>query len=553
MVKYNFVKDFLESSLKDHWDLRALSDYQGTSTYTYGEIAKQVQLLHDVYRTWGVKRGDKIALVGRNCANWAITYLSAITYGAVIVPILPDFTPSDLHHIVNHSDSKILFAGEMLWKVLDVNEMPEVKAFFSLKDFSVLVNKDMKAGAEYEANKANFENQANNLSPESLKYPEISNSELAVISYTSGTTGFSKGVMLSYNSLAANIDYARKNMGIVAGDNIVSLLPLAHAFGCAFEFLFPFANGCHVTFLTKIPSPQIILKSFGEIKPRLILAVPLIIEKIYKKQLLPKISTPTMKLLMKLPLINQFIFKKIRTTLSNVFGGNFLEIVIGGAALNPEVESFFHKIKFHYTVGYGMTECGPLIAYHGWKTCPQYSCGLPINYCEVKIDSTDPLNDVGEILIRGDIVMDGYYKNPEATNKVFVDGWLRSGDLGIFDKKGFLFIKGRSKSMILGPSGQNIYPEEIEARFNNLPYIQESLVVEHNGKLVGLIYPDYDSIKQQGMSDDDIMPVLEHHREEINKHLPQYSQVKMIKVYQQEFEKTPKKSIKRFLYQFSEN
>lgn len=553
MVKYNFVKDFLEPSLKNHWELRALSDYQGTSTYTYGEIAKQVHYLHNVYRTWGVKRGDKIALVGRNCANWAVTYLSAITYGAVIVPILPDFTPADLHHIVNHSDSVILFAGEMLWKVLDVDQMPKIRAFFSLTDFSVLVNNDKQAGAEFEIKKSAYEKQAKNLRPENICFPEISNSELAVISYTSGTSGFSKGVMLSFNSLAANIDYARKNMGIVEGDNVVSLLPLAHAFGCAFEFLFPFTNGCHVTFLTKIPSPQIILKSFGELKPRLILAVPLIIEKIYKKQLLPKISTPAMKFLMKVPGLNQIIFKKIRATLSDVFGGNFIEIVIGGAALNPEVESFFHKIKFHYTVGYGMTECGPLIAYSGWKANPQYSCGLPVNYCEIKIDSTDPLNDVGEILIRGDIVMDGYYKNPEANEKTFVDGWLRSGDLGILDKHGYIYIKGRSKSMILGPSGQNIYPEEIEARFNNLPYIQESLIVEHKGKLVGLIYPDYDSMKQQGMNDDDIMPVLEHHREEINKQLPQYSQVKMIKVFQQEFEKTPKRSIKRFLYQFSEN
>lgn len=553
MVNYNFVRDFLEQSLKNHWDLRALSDYNGPTTYTYGQVAQRVQYLHDVYRTWGVKRGDKIALVGRNCANWAVVYLSVVTYGAVVVPVLPDFTADDLHHIVNHSDAVILFAGEMLWKTLDVNKMPQVRAFFSLTDFNPLVNRDLTANAEFQAQKAIFEEQAQNLTPELLRFPEIDNSHLAVISYTSGTCGFSKGVMLTCNSLAANVDFGRKNIGIEAGDRIVSLLPLAHAFGCAFEFLMPFAKGCHVVFLTKIPSPQVILKSFGELKPRLILAVPLILEKIYRKQIQPKISTPAMQFLMKVPLLNIFIFKKIRKTMVNAFGGNFLEIVIGGAALNPEVEAFLHRIHFPVTVGYGMTECGPLIAYHGWRTTPRQSCGLPINYCEVRIDSTDPLADVGEILVRGDVVMNGYYKNPEANQKAFIDGWLRTGDLGIFDKRGFLYIKGRSKSMILGPSGQNIYPEEIEARFNNLPFIQESLVVEHKGKLVGLIYPDFDSMKAHGIGSDEVLQILDQQLQRINKQLPPYCQVRMIKLHQEEFEKTPKKSIKRFLYSFSEN
>lgn len=552
MVEYNYVKEFVEKSIKDHWSLPALSDYQG-ETYTYGDVAKQIHRIHRLLEVWGVKQDDKVALIGRNNSNWGIVYLATVSYGAVIVPILPDFSPTDVHNIVNHSDSVVLFAGEMVWPNLDEAAMPNLSAIFSVKDFNILVNRDIQANDNYNRQKATIEDEVSKLDISQVNYAEIPNSKLGVISYTSGTTGFSKGVMLSLNSLAANVDYGRKNIGIVAGDNIVSFLPLAHAFGCAFEFLMPFAKGCHITFLTKIPSPNIILKAFGELKPRLILSVPLIIEKIYKKQLLPKISTPAMKILMNIPLLNLFIFKKINKTLSNVFGGNFLEIVIGGAALNPDVENFLHKIKFRYTVGYGMTECGPLISYSGWKTNPKGSCGLPINYVEIKIDSSDPSNEAGEILIRGENVMDGYYKNPEATSKALVDGWLRSGDLGIIDKKGFVHIRGRSKSMILGPSGQNIYPEEIEARLNNLPYIQESLIVEQKGKLVGLIYPDYESMQQDGLKDNDIEPVLEQHRVELNKHLPQYSQVTKLTIYTQEFEKTPKKSIKRFLYQFSEN
>lgn len=552
MVEYNYVKEFVEKSIKTNWNQPALSDYQG-GTYTYGDVAKQIHKIHNILNTWGVKQGDKVALIGRNNANWGIIYLATVSYGAVIVPILPDFSTTDVHNIVNHSDSVILFAGEMVWPNLSEAEMPNLSAVFSVNDFNILVNRNVEANDKYNSQQSKLENEINALTTEGIDYAEVSNANLGVISYTSGTTGFSKGVMLNLNSLAANVDYGRKNIGLVSGDKIVSFLPLAHAFGCAFEFLMPFAVGCHITFLTRIPTPQIILKAFGEIKPRLVLAVPLIIEKIYKKQLLPKISTPAMKILMNIPLVNNLIFSKINKKLSDVFGGEFLEIVIGGAALNPEVENFLRKIKFRYTVGYGMTECGPLISYSGWRTNPQGSCGKTINYLEVKIDSKDPQNEAGEILIRGENVMEGYYKNPEATSKTLVDGWLRSGDLGVMDKNGFIHIMGRSKSMILGPSGQNIYPEEIEARLNNLPYIQESLIVEQKGKLVGLIYPDYESMQQQGLSDNDIAPVLEQHRVEINKHLPQYSQVVKLQIYNQEFEKTPKKSIKRFLYQFSDN
>lgn len=552
MVEYNYVKEFIEKSIKTNWNQPALSDYQG-GTYTYGDVAKQIHRIHNILNTWGVKQGDKVALIGRNNANWGIIYLATVSYGAVIVPILPDFSTTDVHNIVNHSDSVILFAGEMVWPNLSEAEMPNLRAVFSVNDFNILVNKDVDANDRYNAQRIGIENEIKALTTDRVNYAEVSNANLGVISYTSGTTGFSKGVMLSLNSLAANVDYGRKNIGLVSGDKIVSFLPLAHAFGCAFEFLMPFAVGCHITFLTRIPTPQIILKAFGEIKPRLVLAVPLIIEKIYKKQLLPKISTSAMKILMNVPLLNKIIYSKINKKLSDVFGGEFLEIVIGGAALNPEVENFLRKIKFRYTVGYGMTECGPLISYSGWKTNPQGSCGKTINYLEVKIDSKDPANEAGEILIRGENVMEGYYKNPEATSKTLVDGWLRSGDLGVMDKRGFIHIMGRSKSMILGPSGQNIYPEEIEARLNNLPYIQESLIVEQKGKLIGLIYPDYESMQQQGLSDNDIAPVLEQHRVELNKHLPQYSQVVKLQIYNQEFEKTPKKSIKRFLYQFSDN
>ena len=552
MVEYNYVKEFVERSIKTNWNQPALSDYQG-GTYTYGDVAKQIYRIHNILRIWEVKPGDKVALIGRNNSNWAIVYLATVSYGAVIVPILPDFSPTDVHNIVNHSDSVVLFAGEMIWPNLNEVAMPNLRAIISVKDFNILVNRDVDANDRYNVQRNSIEDEMSTLTVDRVRYAEISNADLGVISYTSGTTGFSKGVMLPLNSLAANVDYGRKNIGLVSGDKIVSFLPLAHAFGCAFEFLMPFAVGCHITFLTRIPTPQIILKAFGEIKPRLVLSVPLIIEKIYKKQLLPKISTPAMKVLMNIPLLNRLIYSKINRKLSDVFGGEFLEIVIGGAALNPEVEDLLRKIKFRYTVGYGMTECGPLISYSGWRTNPKGSCGITINYLEVKIDSKDPANEPGEILIRGENVMMGYYKNPEATSKALVDGWLRSGDLGVMDQQGFIHIRGRSKSLILGPSGQNIYPEEIEARLNNLPFIQESLIIEQKGKLVGLIYPDYESMQQEGLSDNDIAPVLEQHRVELNKHLPQYSQVVKLQIFNQEFEKTPKKSIKRFLYQFSEN
>jgi len=552
MVKYNYIKEFIEKPIKAFWEFNSLSDFKG-ETFTYADVARKIHYLHKLYEIWGIKQGDKISIVGRNNSEWGIVYLSVISYGAVIVPILPDFSPTEIHNIVNHSDSLLLFAGDMIWGGLNQAEMPNLKAILSISNFDLLVSNDEDCAKRYVKEKSAISDEAGSLTPEKVNYTEVPNSELGVISYTSGTTGFSKGAMLPLNSLAANVDYARNNMHLVKGDKIVSFLPLAHTFGCAFEFLFPFTMGCHITFLTRIPSPSVILEAFAQIRPRLVLTVPLVIEKIFKKQVQPKVETPAMKILLSFPLVNGMIFKKINEKLSNAFGGNFHEIIIGGAALNPDVERFLNRIKFKYTVGYGMTECGPLISYSDWRTNPLGSCGRIINYLEIRIDSSDPYNEVGEILVKGENVMMGYYKNLDATAKAIVNGWLHTGDIGVFDKNGFIYIKGRSKSIILGPSGQNIYPEEIEARLNNIPFVQESLVVERKGKLVGLIYPDYESVQQHGIDPSELEPALEQHRVEVNKHLPQYSQISKLIIHNQEFEKTPKQSIKRFKYQYSEN
>jgi long-chain acyl-CoA synthetase len=549
MISYNFVKEFIEKSIRENWNEPSLSDYQGIS-YSYSEVAAHVYRLHKTFEAWEVKPGDKISLYGRNNANWAITYLSIISYGAVVVPILADFSAANVHNIVNHSDSILLFAGELVWENIDEKEIQGVRAIFSLTNFHPLIERNAEMAARAMAQRDAVEAQARALKPSDIVYPETSNEKLAVISYTSGTTGFSKGVMLPHNSLAANIDFGRKNIAIQAKDKIVSFLPLAHAYGVAFEFLLPFAVGCHITFLTKVPSPAIILQAFQDVKPRLVLAVPLILEKIYKKKILPVISKPAVKILLAIPGLNIFIHKKINKSLTDAFGGNFLEVVIGGAALNNDVETLLRKIKFPMTIGYGMTECGPLISYTGWRKTKKASCGQLLHTLEMKIDSPNPDKEVGEILIRGENLMYGYYKNPEATAKAIdSDGWLHTGDLGIVDKDGFIFIKGRSKSMILGPSGQNIYPEEVEARFSNLPYVQEAVVIEQNGRLVALIYPDLEATNKDGLNPDDIVKAMEQNRVEANKHLPSYSQVAAIKITSQEFEKTPKKSIKRFLYQ----
>lgn len=552
MMSINYIKEFIEKSIHENWNEPAFSDYQG-KTFTYQEVAQQIQRLHKVFNVLGINKGDKISIIGRNNSSWAITYLSTISYGAVAVPILADFATDDIHHIVNHSDSVLLFVGESIWDNLEEQSMPYLKAIFSLDSSSLLVCRDSKAERKYQELIKTIDLEFKKLTPNDIAYPEIPNSHLGVISYTSGTTGFSKGVMLSLNSLVANVEFGRKNIGLVAKDRIVSFLPLAHAYGCAFEFLMPFAVGCHITFLTKTPSPKIILQAFQEIKPRLVLAVPLIIEKIYKKQILPIINRPAMKVLINIPFLNKKIYQKINAKLSDAFGGNFLEIVIGGAPLNPEVEEFLRKIRFKHSVGYGMTECGPLISYIGWEKNKAGSCGVILPTLEMQIDSSDPQNIPGEILLRGENVMEGYYKNEEATKNTIIDGWLHTGDLGVCDRDGFIFIKGRSKSMILGPSGQNIYPEEIEARFNNLPFVTESLIIEKENRLVALVYPDLDAADEAKMATAEIEQMMEQHRVEVNKNLPQFSQIARVKLYPEEFEKTPKKSIKRFLYQISEN
>lgn len=549
MIKENLVAYFNEA-IKNNFDLPALSDYNG-GTYSYKEVAEHIQKFHILFEQTGIKRGDKIALIGKNAANWGIAYLSIVTFGAVAVPILPDFLPKDVHHIVNHSESKILFSANNIWDKLDIDEMYDLQYVIGLEDLMPLNSRNDNIDEIFSSLEALCkEKHPEGLTAEKFNLPISSNSDLAEISYTSGTTGFSKGVMLLHNSLASNIKFARANMPLQPGDKIVSFLPLAHAYGLAFEFLFPFSLGCHITFLTKTPTPTIITKAFQEIKPRLILSVPLVIEKIYKKKILPVISKAPLNFLLKIPLLNLLIYKKVLKGVSDGFGGNFVEVVVGGAALSGEIEGFFRKIGFPITVGYGMTECGPLVAYAPAKEAKLGSCGRAVDQLEVKIDSNDPQHEVGEILMRGENVMVGYYKNKEDTEKAIdKDGWLHSGDLGIIDEDGFIFIKGRSKNMLLGPSGQNIYPEEIESMINNRACVAESVVVQRDGKLLALIVPDEDVVKALKLSDKELEEKLEQYRKELNKHFPAYMSVSRMIIHKEPFEKTPKQSIKRFIYQ----
>ncbi len=549
MIPENFI-EYIESSLKKNWELPALSDYKGES-YTYGDVARKIARIHIMFEECDVKKGDKIALISKNSANWAMTYLAIVTYGAVVVPILPDFHPNDVHHIVNHSDSVVLFTGDPIWENLDEKSMPNLRGIFSLTDYRILIegNKENIKAIYDKLDSLYDELYSGGITPEKLNFDEISNEEVGVLNYTSGTTGFSKGVVLPLNSLAANIRFAHRNMPIEAGDNIVSFLPLAHTYGCAFEFLWPFTKGCHIHFLTRTPSPKIIIQAFQEVKPAIIITVPLIMEKIYKKQILPILGKKSMKVLMSLPIIDKAIYHKINNKLTEVFGGNFKEVVLGGAALNNDVELFLNKIKFNYSVGYGMTECGPLISYANWDKTQFSSSGKLVDTLEIKIDSSDPYNEVGEIMVRGENVMYGYYKNVEATEKAIdKDGWLHTGDLGVIDKDNFVYIKGRNKSLILGPSGENIYPEEIEAKLNNLEYIQESVVIEKDHKLIALVYPDLDLVNEDNINETRLIEIMEENRKEVNLSLAKYMQVAKIKIYPEEFEKTPKRSIKRYLY-----
>ena len=541
---------FIENSIKKNWDLDALTDYDG-ATLQYKDVARKIEKVHIIFEQAGIKKGDKIAICGKNSSHWGVTFLAILTYGAIAVPILHEFKADNVHNIVNHSEAKLLFVGDVVWENLDESAIPEIEGVVLMNDFSLLLSKNKKLSyAREHLNEMFGKKYPKNFRVEHINYHKDKLDELAVINYTSGTTSYSKGVMLPYRSLWSNTKFAFEVLDLQPGNKTIAMLPMAHMYGLAFEFLYEFSVGCQIFFLTRIPSPKVIFKAFAEVKPNLVVAVPLIIEKIIKKSVLPKLQTPTMKFLMKVPLVNDKIRASIRDKVVDAFGGNFVQVNVGGAAFNKEVEEFLKIINFPYTVGYGMTECGPIICYEGWENFKLGSCGKAAPRMEVKIDSPDPMTIPGEIICKGDNLMIGYYKNEEATKEAIdKDGWLRTGDLGLIDELGNVTIKGRSKNMLLSANGQNIYPEEIEDKLNNMPYVTESLVVQQNERLVGLIYPDFEALYAAGLTEVDIERIMEENRKNINELLPNYSQLYKVKIYPEEFEKTPKRSIKRYLYQ----
>ena len=601
---------YIENSIKNNWDLDALTDYKG-ATLQYKDVARKIEKLHIIFEESGIRKGDKIAVCGRNSSHWGVTFLATLTYGAVVVPILHEFKADNIHNIVNHSEAKLLLVGDMVWENLNESAMPLLEGILMMNDFTLLVSRSERLTyAREHLNEMFGKKYPKNFRTEHIAYHKDEPEELAVINYTSGTTSYSKGVMLPYRSLWSNTKFAFEVLDLQAGDKIVSMLPMAHMYGLAFEFLYEFSVGCHIYFLTRMPSPKIIFQAFEEVKPNLIVAVPLIIEKIIKKSVLPKLETPAMKILLKVPIINdkikatvreemikafggnfkavivggaavpliiEKIIKKsvlpkletpamkillkvpiindkikatVREEMIKAFGGNFKAVIVGGAAFNQEVEQFLKMIDFPYTVGYGMTECGPIICYEDWRRFKPGSCGKAVPRMDVKVLSSDPENIVGEIVCKGPNVMLGYYKNEEATQEVIdKDGWLHTGDLALMDAEGNVTIKGRSKNLLLSASGQNIYPEEIEDKLNNLPYVAESIIVQQNEKLVGLVYPDFDDAFAHGLKNEDIEQIMEENRVALNDTLPAYSQISKMKIYPEEFEKTPKKSIKRYLYQ----
>ncbi|MCF8361960.1 MAG: AMP-binding protein [Prolixibacteraceae bacterium] len=533
-------------TFRKYWDLDLFSDYGGES-FKYSDVAQSIQALKTTFEKAGLKPGEKVAIYGRNSSNWAKVFLATMAYGAVAVPVLPDFKAENVYNIVEHSEAKFLFAQKSLYNDIDHTKLKGIEGCIAIDDFSVLECKNENLKTVAAEGKALLEDDL--IKKEDFVFAENDAEDLQILSYTSGSVGFSKGVMIPERSIHSNIVYGRENMPLRAKDRIVSLLPMAHVFGLAFEFLFPITMGCHTTFLTKTPSPKVLLQAFGEIKPHLIYFVPLILEKIYKKQLLPTLSKPVMKVLMSIPGINSLLHKKIKDKLVNSFGGNFVEVVIGGAALSSDVEKLLRKIKFPFTVGYGMTECGPLISYAPWNKARPGSSGKLVDRMEVRIESDDPKRIVGEIQVKGTNVMLGYYKNDEANRNTFTeDGWMKTGDLGVIDDDNFIYIKGRSKNMLLGPSGQNIYPEELEARLNNLPHVQECVIVQRNNKLTALVYPDYNAMKADGVESDSLNTIMEENRQSFNKQVASYEQLTKIEIVKEEFEKTPKRNIKRFLY-----
>ena len=542
----------IEKAIVDNWDLDALTDYKGV-TLQFHDVARKIEKLHILFENGGVAKGDKIALCGRNCSHWAVAFLATLTYGAVAVPILHEFTAEQIHNIVNHSEAKFLFVGDVVATVIDEAKMPMLEGIINIPDYSLAVSRTEKLTYAREHLNEMFGKKypkyfrKNHVS----YYREKDGEELAMINYASGTTGFSKGVMVPYRAIWSNYDFAEAALGDIVkhGDNTISILPMAHMYGMAFEFLFEFLHGCHIYYLTRVPSPAIIAQAFTDIKPAIIISVPLIIEKIIRKKVFPKIQNNKMRLLLNMPVINKKVLQKICEHVTDAFGGRFYEIIIGGAALNQEIESFLKRINFPYTVGYGSTECAPIICYADYKTFAPGSCGRAALHMEVKIDSPDPENVPGEILARGMNVMLGYYKNEEATRQTIdSEGWYHTGDLGTMDRQGNVYIKGRSKNMLLGSNGQNIYPEEIEDKLNSMAMVVESIVVQRGDKLVGLVFPDYEEAKEMGLNGDDLKDVMEGNRTELNQTLPAYAKIAEIELVETEFEKTPKKSIKRFLY-----
>lgn len=550
-MNQNTFLGLIEQSIRNHWEMPAMTDFQG-NPILYKDFAREIDRLHDYFKAAGVQRGDKISVCGKNSSKWAISFFAALSYGAVGVSILHEFDKNSIQFIVDHSDSKLLFIDENIWLELDEKTIPKVSTVFSLDNFSLLKN-DSADLKEFEQNATTYfeKKYENGFLVNDLAFRTEKPEELALINYTSGTTSSPKGVMIPYRSLWSNTKFANDNLEfILPGDNIVCMLPMAHTYGLAFEVLNSLSMGCHIHFLGKTPSPKVLLEMFSKVKPKLVLAVPLILEKIVNRNVLPKLRQGVAGTLIKIPGLNNIVHKKVRQSLVEFFGGELVEVVVGGAALNPDVEKFLRKIKFPYTVGYGMTECGPLISYTFWKEYKEHSCGQVVDRMEVKIDSEDPRNIVGEILTKGTNLMLGYYKNEEATRQTFTeDGWLKTGDLGTIDKDRFIFIRGRNKNMILGPSGQNIYPEEIEEKLNGSSYVDESLAISEDKKIIALIVPDMDVLKEEGLDRQPLEPIFQQIIVEINEKLPSYSQIASFKLRMEEFEKTPKKSIRRFKYQ----
>ena len=540
----------IEQSIKTNWYLNALTDYKGI-TLQYRDVARKIEKIHILLENAGIEKGDKIAICGRNSAHWTVTYLAVITYGAVVVPILHEFKADQVHNIVNHSESRLLFVGDQIWENLNEAAMPHLEGIIELKDFGVPVSRSEKlAYARDHLNEIFGHKFPCRFRPDDISYEKEKSEDLAIINYTSGTTGYSKGVMLPYRSILSNVLYCKEKIGLKAGDSVVSMLPLGHVFGMTFDFLYGFTAGAHLWFLTRMPSPKIIAESFAEIRPRVIACVPLIVEKIFKKNILPKVDNKLGKLLLHVPIISDKIKELIKQKAMEVFGGNFIEIIIGGAPFNAEVEAFLKMIDFPYTIAYGMTECGPIICHSHWTELKLASCGKVAARMEAKVLSPNPSAIAGELVCRGANLMLGYYKNEEATRQVIdTEGWLHTGDMATIDEDGNVFIKGRCKNLLLTSSGQNIYPEEIESKLNNMPYVSESLIILQQDKLVGLIYPDSDDAFAHGLNQSDLVRVMEENRLELNKQLPAFSQIARFKLYPEEFEKTAKKSIKRFLYQ----